>query len=129
MWYWCSHTTKSSFTVTELFIIIRVGLIIRLPVIDAEAQVAGHLSAPYVWEQACSTSAMVFGTSEDRIRGPPLSRITTSSSILMPRPRKRSGTWSLSSQIYNPGSIVMAIPGCRCCERDSSGVSWTSMPR
>lgn len=28
-----------------------------------------------------------------------------------------------------PGSMVIAIPGWRGCERDSSGVSWTSMPR
>lgn len=66
----------------------------------------GHLSVclslSYLWAQACSTSAMVFGASRDRIRGPPLSWITTSSSILTPRPRKRFGTWSFSSQIYNP---------------------------
>ena len=56
----------------------------------------------YLVAQAFSTSAMVFGASEDRIRGPPLSRITTSSSILMPRPRKGSGAWSSCSQTYNP---------------------------
>lgn len=60
------------------------------------------LVLPYLWAQACSTSAMVFGASDDRIRGPPLSWITTSSSILTPRPRKRSGAWSLSSPMYNP---------------------------
>lgn len=60
------------------------------------------LSLPYLWAQACSTSATVFGASDDRIRGPPLSWITTSSSILTPRPRKRSGAWSLSSLMYNP---------------------------
>lgn len=69
------------------------------------------LSLPYLWAQARSTSAMVFGAFRDRIRGPPLSLITTSSSILTPRPRKRFGAWSLSSPMYNPGSIVMAIPG------------------
>lgn len=140
----------------------------------------------YLWAQACSTSAIVFGASWDRIRGPPPSWITTSSSILTPRPRKRFGTSSLSSEMYNPtimigsesvkfwpyslvmtgyrwkasetcwrfknliekildyhddtantsadkrvlpGSMVIAIPGWRGCERDSSGVSWTSMPR
>lgn len=56
----------------------------------------------YRWAQACSTSAMVFGAAQDRIRGPPLSWITTSSSILTPRPRKRFGTWLLSSLMYNP---------------------------
>lgn len=45
---------------------------------------------------------MVFGASQERIRGVLFCWITTSSSILMPRPRKRFGTWSLSSLMYNP---------------------------
>lgn len=60
------------------------------------------LSRIYLWAQACSTSAMVFGASQERIRGVLFCWITTSSSILMPRPRKRFGTWSLSSLMYNP---------------------------
>lgn len=59
-------------------------------------------SLHYLWAQDCSTSAMVFGASRDRINGPPFSWITTSSSILTPSPRKRFGTRSLSSQTYNP---------------------------
>ena len=56
-----------------------------------------------LWAQALSTSEMVLGVSEDRIRGPPSSLITTSSSILTPSPRNLSGTWSSSSQMYSPG--------------------------
>lgn len=62
------------------------------------------LSLLYLCAQARSTSTMVFGASEDRIRGPPFSLITTSSSILTPRPRKCFGAWSLSSQMYSPAA-------------------------
>lgn len=57
----------------------------------------------YLWAQACSTSAMVFGASRERTRGAPGCWITTSSSILTPRPRKRFGARSLSSLMYKPG--------------------------
>lgn len=57
----------------------------------------------YLWAQACSTSAIVFGASRERIRGAPGCWITTSSSILTPRPRKRFGARSLSSLMYKPG--------------------------
>lgn len=74
--------------------------------------VRSHLRTPrspspgrlYLWAQACSTSAMVFGASRERIRGAPGCWITTSSSILTPRPRKRFGAWSLSSLMYRPGT-------------------------
>lgn len=56
----------------------------------------------YLWAQARSTSAMVLGASRERMRGAPGRWITTSSSILMPRPRKRFGACSLSSLMYKP---------------------------
>lgn len=82
-----------------------------LSLMETTLSEAGHRdpdqSAPvhsmiYLTAQAFSTSAMLFGASEDKIRGPPLSLITTSSSILTPRPRKCFGASSFSSLMYNP---------------------------
>lgn len=73
-----------------------------LPPSDTKADLVFPRSLFYLRAQAFSTSAMVFGASEDRMSGPPLSLITTSSSILTPSPQKRSGTCSLSLPMYNP---------------------------